>query len=140
MVAFVAPSNLETQFSGQYGNAAVATGTYSPNLAAINDTVKVLTLYAGTKITGFRLCTGANGAATTVDVGLQNTDGTAGPSLTQFFAGQATSAVSSNISSARPYTLVKDAYVVITFKGAATLATSAAVYLDTIVDYEFRGQ
>ncbi|MEJ7745362.1 MAG: hypothetical protein WKF61_01115 [Luteimonas sp.] len=139
MVAFVAPSNLETQFSGQYGNAAVATGAYSPNAAAVNDTVKLITLYAGTKITGVRLCNGANGATTTVDLGLQNCDGTAGPSLTQFFALQATSAAASSVSASRPVMLLKDAFVVATFKGATTSVAGAGNYIEAIVDYEFRG-
>lgn len=139
MTAFVAPTVAETQFSGQYGNQSVATGTYNPNAANINDTVFLLKLFAGTKITGLRLINGANGAGTTVDVGLANVDGTAGQSLTQFFAGQATAAAGSNTSATRPIYLLKDVYVVATFKGAATAAAGAGVFLDVVVDYEFRG-
>jgi hypothetical protein len=138
MTAFVAPTVAETQFSGQYGNQSIAHGTYSPNAAAINDTVFMLKLFAGTKITGFRLCNGANGAGTTADVGLQSVDGTV-PNLTYFFAGQATSATGSATSQARPIYLAKDTYVVVTFKGAATSAAGAGNYLDVVVDYEFRG-
>lgn len=139
MTAFVAPSVQETQFSGQYGNQSVAHGTYNPNAAAVNDTVFLLKLFAGTKITGLRLCNGANGATTTLDVGLVNVDGSAGLSTSYFFTGQSTSATASTNSAARPIYLTKDVYVVATFKGAATAAAGAAVYLDVIVDYEFRG-
>jgi len=138
MTAFVAPSVQETQFSGQYGNQSVAHGTYNPNLAAVNDTVFLLKLFAGTKITGLRLCNGANGASTTVDVGLVNVDGTS-PLLSYFVAGQATAAAASATSAARPIYLTKDVYVVATFKGAVTAAAGANNYLDVIVDYEFRG-
>lgn len=139
MTAFVAPSVLETQFSGQYGNQSVATGTYNPNAAAINDTVFLLKLYAGTKITGFRLINGANGAGTTLDVGLVNVDGSAGLSASYFHSGVSTAAAASVTSGARPIYLTKDVYVVATFKGAVTAAASAGNYLDVIVDFEFRG-
>lgn len=138
MTAFVAPSVQETQFSGQYGNQSVAHGTYNPNAAAINDTAFLLKLFAGTKITGLRVCNGANGASTAIDIGLVNVDGT-GSQPQYFAAGQSTAAVASLQSGARPIYLTKDAYVVATFKGAATAATGASNYVDVIVDYEFRG-
>lgn len=139
MVAFVAPTVMETQFSGQYGNQSVATGLYNPNAAAVNDTVKLIQLYAGTKITGLRLCHGANGASTTLDLGLANVDGSAGPSLTQFFAAQATAAAGSVTSASRPVYLTKDAYLVATFKGATTAVAGAGVYLEAVVDFEYKG-
>jgi hypothetical protein len=139
MTAFTAPSVLETQFSGQYGNASVAHGTYNPATPQINDTVYLLKLYAGTKITGVDLLNGANGAATTLDLGFVNVDGTAGGVTTQFFAAAATSASARSRSLTRPITLTKDAYIVGTFKGAAGAAAGAGNYIDVLVEFEFRG-
>jgi hypothetical protein len=138
MTAFVSPTVAETQFSGQYGNQSIAHGTYGPNAAQVNDTVYMLKLFAGTKITGLRLCNGANGAGTSVDVGIQNVDGT-GLNATYFFTGQATVAAGSATSAARPIYLTKDTYIVVSFRGAATAVAGAGNYLDAVVDYEFRG-
>ena len=139
MAQFVAPSAQETQFSGQYGNSSVAFGTYNPAAPAVNDTVVLLKLYAGTKISNIELLTGANGAGTTLDLGFLNVDGSAGGNTTQFFAAQAASAASRTRSLARPLYLVKDVYIVATFKGAVGGAASATNFIDVIVDFEFRG-
>ena len=135
MTAFIAPSVNETQFSGQYGNSSVATGTYTAAAAAINDTVALIKLYAGSKITGARLVTGALGAGTTVDFGFVNVDGSAGGQPAQFLSGQSTAATGSFNSATRPFTLAKDAFVQVTFKGGP-----ATGFVDAIIEYEFRGQ
>ena len=139
MSTFVAPSVSETQFSGQYGNQAVAFGTYNPAAPALNDRVYLVKLYAGTKINGARLVTGANGAGSSLDVGFINVDGSPGQSLTQLFTAQDTVTAGSATSATRPFTLTKDAYAVATFKGAVGAAASPANFIDLIINYEFRG-
>lgn len=138
MTTILSPSLAETQFSGQYGNSAVATATYNPNAPQINDTVILMKLYAGTKITGMDFQNGTIGAGTSMNIGYQFVDGSAGNSLTQFFAAQNTAATGRTRSTTRPIQINKDFYIVGTFLGAAGAAASVANYLDIIVEYEFR--
>lgn len=134
MTTFVAPTVARIQTSGEYGNLAVAHGTYTAAAAAINDNVYLVRLYAGTKIYNARLINAPLGASTTVDLGYKHVDGQAGDSPTAFLTAQATNAAGANQSNAVPVTLAYDAFIVATFKGAA-----ATGQIDAIVQYEFVG-
>lgn len=139
MATFIAPSTLETQFSGQYGNSSIAHGTYSPSAQAVNDQIVLLKLFAGTKITGVDLLNGANGASTTLDLGYTFVDGSAGGSLTAFFTAVGTAAASRARSATRPIYLTKDVYITATHKGAVGAAAGASNYIDVLVEFEFKG-
>lgn len=134
MAVLNAPSVNETQFSGQYGNASVATGSITLNAAQVNDQVLLLKLFAGSRITSVRMVNAALGAGVAVDLGVLALDGSV-TVPTQFFTAQATSSPGSNISASRAYTLQKDSFIVATIKGGV-----ANGYLDVVVDYEFRGK
>lgn len=135
MTTFVAPSVARIQTSGEYGNLAVAHGTYTAAAAAINDQVYLVRLYPGTKIYNVRLINAALGASTTVDVGFKYLNGEAGDSATGFLTATATNAAAATLSAVAPVTLAYDAYIVATFKGAV-----ATGLIDVIVQYEFVGQ
>lgn len=134
MATLIAPTVADIQISGEYGNQSVAQGTYTAAAAAINDTVFLVKLYAGSKINGLKLITAAQGASSTMDVGFVYVNGEAGGNTTAFFAAQATSSAGMFQSAARPVKLLYDAYVVITFKGAASTGL-----IDAVIEYEFRG-
>ena len=134
MATIIAPTLAVAQYSGDEGNASVAFGFHTLAAAAINDTVIVLRLYAGTKIYRARLVTAALGAGVTLDVGTKNEDGSAGGSLTSLFAAQAASTAGAFESASAPVIVAKDSLVVVTVKGGA-----ATGKFDLVVEYEFRG-
>lgn len=134
MATLIAPTAADIQYSGEEGNQSVAQGTYTATTTTINDTVYLLKLYAGSKINGVKLINAAMGTSATVDVGFQYVNGESGSALTAFFAAQAVSTAGMAHSAARPVKILYDAYVIITFKGAAQTGL-----LDVVVEYEFRG-
>jgi len=134
MATILASTLTEVQNSGQHGNLSVAHGKHTLAAAAIADKVLLLKLYAGSKVYGVKLVNAALGASTTVSVGYENADGTAGGSATAFINAQSTASAGATRSSTAPVTLTKDAIISLTVGGAA-----ATGQVDVVVDFEFRG-
>lgn len=134
MATLIASTLAEVQNSGQHGNLSVAHGKHTLAAAPVADKVMLLKLYAGTKITNVKLVNAALGASTTVSVGYENADGTAGGAANSFINAQSTAAAAATNSAAAPLILAKDAIITATVGGA-----TASGQIDVVVEFEFRG-
>lgn len=134
MATLNAPTLLDTQYSGDCP-AAYAHGKITLAAAQIADKVRLVKLFAGTKITDLRMVNAALGASTTVSVGFEYADGQAGGGAAALLAATSTAAAASTRMAVAPVTLEYDAYITATVGGGA--ATGA---LDVCVCYEFRGK
>lgn len=133
MATINAPSLKDVQPSGDRG-AIHAHGSITLAAAAIADKVRLVKLYAGTKIYTTTMINAALGASTTVSIGFEYVDGQAGGTATSFIPATSTSAIAKTESIVKPVVLDYDAYVIATVGGAA--ATGA---LDVTVLYEHKG-
>lgn len=137
------------QFSAPYGNlfadsfrfavnaSGVALDSNGASAVAINDVVRIGILPAGLSIMDATVAiSDAFAASTTADIGFAYVDGVDSTDVPQdadyFFAAQstATAARARMATAVAPVRLPKDAYVILTRKGAAD---SAAGVLDLIV-------
>lgn len=142
--------NQARQHSAPYGNKFADTFRYETNSSgvalvsdaaaatAINDKVRLGIIEAGTVLLDATVVVSdAFAASTTADIGFEYVDGVDSTAVPQdadyFFAGQATSstALARKATATAPVRLPKDAYLVLTRKGAAD---SAVGILDVIVD------
>lgn len=125
------------QFSSPYGNVWADTFNYTANASgvaadsnaagatAVNDVVRIGLIEAGTVLHGSEvIISDAFTASTTADIGFAYVDGVDDTAVPQdaayFFAAVSTASVArinSNVAKA-PVRLAKDAYVVLTRKGA----------------------
>ena len=105
----------------------------------VNDVVRIGILQAGLELHGaLAIVSDAFAASTTADIGFQYVDGVDSTAVPQdadyFFAALATSSASrtfANNTGVAPVVLPKDAYLIVTRKGAAD---SALGIMDVIVD------
>ena len=126
----------DTQYSGP-APAAHAHGKHTLAAAQIADKVRLVKLYAGTKVYSGRLINAALGASTTVSLGFESADSTAlGGSIgaTSLLNAQSTASAASTTGSNAPFILDRDAYLIATIGGAA-----ATGQIDAVVTYEHRG-
>ena len=133
MATINAPSLKDVQPSGDRG-AVHAHGCITLAAAAISDKVRLVKLFAGTKVYTTTMINAALGASTTVSVGFEYVDGQAGGTATAFIPATSTVAIAKTESIVKPVVLDYDAYVTATVGGGA--ATGA---LDVTVLYEHRG-
>jgi len=135
MATINAPSLLDTQYSGDCP-LAVAHGYVTLAAAAIADKVRLVKLYAGTKVHDIRMTNAALGASTTVSLGFEYVNGEAGGGAAALLAATSTSSAATTRQGAiAPVTLAYDAYITATIGGGA--ATGA---LDVQATFEFKGK
>lgn len=133
MATINAPTLQDVQYSGDDG-AAFAHGKLTLAAAAIADKVRLVKLFAGTKIYSAKMINAALGASTTVSVGFEYVDAQAGGGAAFVIAATSTAAAARTESIAAPFTLDYDAYITATVGGAA-----ATGQLDVVVLFEHRG-
>ena len=144
------------QYSGPSGNAVRIRGTYAVNASGVaanqsdlatavqvNDVVRIGILPAGTELhSAEAIVSDAFAASTTADIGFLYVDGVDSSAVPQnaafFYAALATSSTGRTRATAlnAPVRLPKDAYLVLTRKGAAD---SAAGIMDVLVDTVLQG-
>lgn len=133
MATINAPSLQNTQYSGDCP-AAFAHGSVTLASAATTTKVRLLKLFAGTKIYGTKMVNAALGASTTVSVGYEYVDGQAGGGAAALIAATDTSAAAKTDSVKAPIVLDYDAYITATVGGA-----SATGQVDVVMSFEHRG-
>lgn len=125
---------LDTQYSGDCP-FAVAHGNITLAAAQVADKIRLVKLYAGTKIHDVKMVNAALGASTTVSVGFEYVNGEAGGSATALLAATSTVSAAATRSPVAPVTLEYDAFITATIGGgAATGALSVQTF------YEFKGK
>lgn len=134
MATINAPSLQDTQYSGD-SPLAVAHGYTALAAAAIADKVRLVKLYAGTKIHGVKLVNAPLGVNTTVSLGFEYINGEAGSSATALLPATSTSAAAATLGPNPPITLAYDAYITATTGGGV-----ATGQIDVSTTFEFRGK
>lgn len=134
MATINAPTLQDVQYSGDCPLAA-AHGKVTLAAAAIDDKVRLVKLYAGTKVHDVRLINAALGASTTVALGFEYVNGEAGGSATALLAATSTVSAASTRMAAAPVTLDYDAFIIATIGGGA-----ATGLVDVDVIFEFKGK
>lgn len=135
MATINAPSLQDTQYSGDCP-LAPAHGYATLASASIGDKVRLVKLFAGTKIFDTKMVNAALGGSTTVSVGFEYANGEAGGGAAALIAATSTaSAAGTRQSTVAPLTLAYDAYITATVGGA-----TATGQLDVVVTYEFKGK
>lgn len=135
MATLNAPTLQDTQYSGDCP-LAIAHGQITLAAAAIADKVRLVKLYAGTKIHDVRMTNAALGASTTVSLGFDYVNGEAGGGGAVLLAATATSSAATTRQGAvAPVTLAYDAYITATIGGGA-----ATGLLDVQTTFEFKGK
>jgi hypothetical protein len=134
MATINAPTLQNVQYSGECP-AAHAHGQVTLAAAQIADKVRLVKLFAGTKVYSCKMINAALGAGTTVSVGFEYVNGEAGGGAATLIAATATNAVAKTDSGAAPVVLDYDAYITATVGGAA-----ATGLLDVVLGFEFRGK
>lgn len=123
----------DTQYSGDMG-AAHAHGAHTLSAAQPGDKVRMFSLFAGTKIFDWRVVNAALGAGTTISLGWEMSDGTAGGSATALLPATSTAAAACTRAAAVPILLTADAIITVTVGGAV-----ATGQFDAILVIEHRG-
>lgn len=134
MAQIIASSMRNNVFTGDDGNRSVDFGKHVLSAAAINDTVDLQVIPAGTKLVGVSLVNAALGSLTTISLGWRNKDGTAGGSATALLAATSTVAAAKTNSVFAPIVFNQDAVLYATVGGGV-----ATGQIDTITDYLFQG-
>lgn len=136
MATINAPSLQDTQYSGDCP-LAVAHGYITLVAAAIADKVRLVKLFAGSKIHEVKMVNAALGASTTLSLGWEYCDASAGGGAAVLIAaGTATSSAAVTREGVfAPITLAKDAYITATVAGG-----EAAGALNVQVFFEFKGK
>lgn len=129
-----APTLLDTQYSGDCP-FAVAHGSLTLAAAQVADKIRLVKLYAGTKVHDVKMVNAALGASSTVAIGFEYVNGEAGGSATAFLAATNTASAAATRSPAAPVTLEYDAFIIATIGGAA-----ATGLLNVQTFYEFKGK
>ena len=134
MATINAPTLLEVQYSGDCP-LANAHGSVTLASAAIADKVRLVKLYAGTKVHDVKMVNAALGASSTVSVGYEYVNGEAGGSATAFIGATSTASAAATRSAVAPVTLAYDAYIIATVGGAV-----ATGLVDVVTTFEFKGK
>jgi hypothetical protein len=133
MATITAPSVLDNAPSGE-GNQSVHFGKITFAAAAIADKARLAVLPAGSRVFNIKAVNAALGASTTISLGWENVDGSAGGSASAFLAATATSAAGVANSTAAPVDFDKDAYLTATVGGGV-----ATGQFDVTIEYEYKG-
>ncbi len=125
----------DVQYSGD-SPAAYAHGQVELSSAQIGDKVRLVKLYAGTKIYDMQAVFDVlGGVGAVLDIGFEYVNGEAGSTANAFFNDIDVTAAGSRRGAFAPVTLAYDAYITATVAGAAQTGT-----LDVIVSFEFKGK
>lgn len=125
----------DVQYSGDCP-AAYAHGQVELSSAQIGDKVRLVKLYAGTKIYDMQAVFDVlGGVGAVLDIGFEYVNGEAGSTDNAFFNDINVTAAGSVRGAFAPVTLAYDAYITATVAGAAQTGT-----LDVIVSFEFKGK
>lgn len=133
MATINAPTLQDVQDSGNHG-AVHAQGTVTFAATPIADKVRLVRLYAGTKIYATRFVNAALGVGSTISVGFEYVNGEAGGGAANLIPATTSAAVSRVDSTIAPIFLPFDAYVTATVGGGA-----ATGLLDVVVVFEHKG-
>lgn len=133
MATLNAPTLAETQYSGDCP-AAFAHGQITLAAAQVADKVRLVKLFAGTKIYGAKMINAALGGSTTVSIGFEYVNAESGGSATALIPATSTASAAKTDALVAPITLAYDAYITATVAGAA-----ATGLLDVVVSFEHRG-
>lgn len=135
MATINAPTLQDVQYSGDCP-AAYAHGQVELSSAQIGDKVRLVKLYAGTKIYDMQAVFDVlGGVGAVLDIGFEYVNGEAGSTDNAFFNDINVTAAGSVRGAFAPVTLAYDAYITATVAGAAQTGT-----LDVIVSFEFKGK
>jgi len=134
MATINAPTLLDTQYSGDCP-LAVAHGQATLAAAQVNDKVRLVKLYAGTKIYRVDTVFADMGTDTTLDIGFEYVNGEAGGSATAFATAIDTDPAGTSSHVFAPVTLAYDAYIIATVKGGASTGA-----LNVMATFEFKGK
>jgi hypothetical protein len=134
MATLNAPSLLDTQYSGDCP-LAPAHGKYTFAATPSADKVRLVKLFAGSKIHDVKAVNAALGASTTISLGYEYVNGEAGGSATALLPATSTVSAGANRSAAAPVELEYDAYITATVGGGAATGD-----LNVVVFYEFQGK
>ena len=116
MTTLNAPTLQNVQYSGAAPFAA-AHGAVALAAAQIGDKVRLVQLSAGAKIHGLRMINAALGASTTVSIGFEYVDGSAGADPAAFIPATSTVAAASTSMAAKPAYFAKDIFITATIGG-----------------------
>lgn len=133
MATINAPTLWDVQYSGDDG-AVHAHGAIQLAAAQIGDKVRLVKLFAGTKVFGAKLINGALGAGSTISLGYENVDGTAGGGAAAFIPATSTAAIARTEMLLAPILLLADTYITATVGGAPVSGQ-----LDAVILFEHRG-
>lgn len=135
MATLNAPSLQDTQYSGDCP-LANAHGYITLAAAAIADKVRLVKLYAGTKLHDLHMIFADLGTSVTVSIGYEYVNGEAGGSATALLAAtDVATAAGDARGKFAPVTLAYDAYITATIGGGA-----ATGQLDVVTTFEFKGK
>jgi hypothetical protein len=134
MATINAPTLANTEYSGE-APLAPAHGSIVLAAAPIATKVRLNRLFAGSKIYNCKMVNAALGASTTVSVGWEYADGSAGGGAAALIPATSTAAAAKTDSAVAPTVLTGDAYITATIAGAA-----ATGQLDVMTEFEFKGQ
>jgi hypothetical protein len=127
-----APTLLDTQYSGD-APFAVAHGAITLAAAPSGHRVRLVRLFAGTRVHDVKMVNAALGGSTTVALGFEYVNGEAGGSATAFLAATSTAAAATTRSPSAPVTLEFDAFIIATIGGAAA---TGALSVQTFFEFE----
>lgn len=136
MATINAPTLLDVQYSGDCP-LANAHGQVELSSAQIGDKVRLVKLYAGTKVYDMHVVfDDLGGAGAVLDIGFEYVNGESGGSANAFFNDiDVATAAGSARGAFAPVTLAYDAYIIATVAGAAQTGT-----LDVVTTFEFKGK
>lgn len=136
MATINAPTLNNVQYSGDCP-LANAHGQVELSSAQIGDKVRLVKLYAGTKVHDMRVVfDDLGGAGAILDIGFEYVNGEAGTTANAFFNDiDVATAAGSARGAFAPVTLEYDAFITATIAGAAQTGT-----LDVITTFEFKGK
>lgn len=136
MATINAPTLQDTQYSGTCP-LANAHGQVELASAQVGDKVRLVKLYAGTKVHDMRVVfDDLGGTGAVLDVGFEYVNGESGGSANAFFNDIDVATAAGAVRGAfAPVTLAYDAYIIATIGGAAQTGT-----LDVVTQYEFKGK
>lgn len=121
-------------FAGSWGNDSVSLPKRTLAAAAINDKVYLGIIPAESKLHTVELVHGALGASTTLALGWENVDGTAGGGATEFLAAAASASAGRRAYTGFPLETTKDIYVYATVAGAVATGD-----VQLVAQYEYIG-
>lgn len=133
MATINASTLYDVQYSGDDG-AVHAHGQMTLAAAQVGDKVRLVKLFAGTKLFGAKIINAALGAGTTVSLGYELVDGTAGGGAAALIAATSTAAAARTESNSAPLLVLADFYITATIGGGP-----ASGQLDAVILFEHRG-